>query len=299
MPRLKQIETFIRVASKGSLSAAALAEGVVPAIIGRRITALEERLGVRLLVRTTRRITLTVDGAAFLESCQRIVAELDDAEQRVAARVVEAAGHLRVTAPAGFGRRHVAPLMPALLERYPKLGLSLDLTDRIVDLVQDGYDCGVRLGDLPDSSLTSVRLGSNRRVVVATPAYLARQGVPQTLEDLHAHRCLVLSTGLGQQRHWDFRDDRQAVSVRVEGTMQCSDGAVIRDWCLQDRGLAWRSWWEVGEDVRAGRLQTVLDAFEAPPIGIHAVMPQRRHLPLRVRVFLDHLKAAYAAPDWQ
>ncbi|AGK48202.1 bacterial regulatory helix-turn-helix, lysR family protein [Burkholderia thailandensis MSMB121] len=298
MDRFKQIETFAAVVAKGSLSAAAHAEGVAPAIIGRRLDALEERLGVKLLVRTTRKLTLTFEGSAFLEDCHRIIHDMQNAEASVSAGGVKASGHLRVSAPAGFGRRHVAPLVPAFTGAHPDVSVTLDLSDRMVDLVNEGFDCAVRLGELPDSSLVSLKLGENRRVCVASPAYLARAGTPETLADLARHHCLALAANANQQRGWTFVDDGEVASIRVSGTMECSDGAVLHEWCLEGHGLAWRSWWEVGADIAAGRLVSVLDAFAAPPIGIHAVFPQRRHLPLRVRLFLDFLKHTYERPGY-
>ena len=300
MSRLKQIETFVSVAAKGSLTAAAQAEGVAPAVIGRRLDALEERLGVKLLVRTTRKLTLTFEGSAFLEDCQRIVNDMQNAEASVSEGGVKASGHVRLSAPAGFGRKHVAPLIPAFASAHPEVSIALDLSDRMVDLVNEGFDCAVRFGELPDSSLVSLRLAENRRVCVAAPGYLARHGTPQTLADLAHHNCLALAAGVNQQRGWMFQQDGKVVSIKVSGTLECSDGAVLHEWCLAGHGLAWRSSWEAGEDIAAGRLVTVLDEFAAPPIGIHAVFPQRRHLPLRVRLFLDFLKHTYERPGyWQ
>src|SRR6187431_972688 len=184
MDRLKQMESFAAVATKGSLTAAANAEGVAPAVIGRRIDGLEERLGVKLLVRTTRRITLTHEGSAFLEDCQRLLADFANAEASVSAGGVKASGHLRITAPAGFGRRHVAPLVPKFRDLHADVTISLNLSDRVVDLAAEGFDCAVRVGDFPDSSLVSVRLADNRRMCVAAPAYLKRHGTPQHPTDL-------------------------------------------------------------------------------------------------------------------
>lgn len=293
MARIKQIESFVAVAVKGSLTAAALAEGVAPAVIGRRIDALEERLGVKLLVRTTRRITLTHEGSAFLEDCQRIIADLANAEASVSEGGVKASGHLRVTAPAGFGRRHVAPLVPRFIGLHPDVSLSLNLSDRVVDLVNEGFDCAVRVGDLPDSSLVSVRLADNRRQCVASPGYLRRAGAPGHPGELSRHRCLTLSSEASQSRGWAFKVDGQVVHVRPPGPLDCSDGQVLHDWCLQGLGIAWRSTWEVEQDLRAGRLVTVLDAFAAPPNGVYIVFPQRKHLPLRLRLWIDFLKANY------
>jgi DNA-binding transcriptional LysR family regulator len=292
--KLKQIETFVAVATKGSLTAAARAEGVAPAIIGRRIDALEERLGVKLLVRTTRRISLTEEGSAFLENCQRLLADLHNAEASVSAGGVKASGHLRITAPAGFGRRLVAPLIPEFLDRHPEVTLSLDLTDRLVDLVNEGYDCAVRVGDLTDSSLVSLRLADNRRVCVASPEYVRRFGAPTTPADLARHHCLAYASVGSQPRGWVFQSDGQIMHVRVSGRMDCTDGAVLHQWCLQGRGIAWRSFWEVGDDLREGRLVALLEDYAAPPNGIFALFIQRKFQPLRLRVWLDYLKQQFA-----
>ena len=293
MDRLKQIESFVAVAAKGSLTAAAHAEGVAPAVVGRRIDALEQRLGVKLLLRTTRRISLTHEGSAFLEDCQRLLADLANAEASVSAGGVKASGFLRITAPAGFGRRHVAPLMPAFLARHPDVKLSLNLSDRVVDIVNEGFDCAVRVGDMPDSSLISMRLADNRRLCVAAPAYLQRAGVPQSPAELVRHECLTLSSDASQTRGWAFRVDGQLTHLRPAGRIDCSDGQVLHAWCLQGLGLAWRSTWEVENDIAAGTLVPVLEAFAAPPNGIYAVVPQAKHLPLRVRLWIDFLKHRY------
>ena len=298
MDHLKQIESFVAVATKGSLTAAASAEGVAPAVIGRRIDALEERLGVRLLLRTTRRITLTHEGSAFLEDCQRILADLTNAEASVSAGGIKASGALRITAPAGFGRRHVAPLLPAFLAQHPDVHLSLNLSDRVVDIVNEGVDCAVRVGDMPDSSLVSVRLADNRRLCVAAPTYLQRAGVPQQPAELARHECLTLSSDASQTRGWAFLVGGHVTHLRPSGRIDCSDGQVLHAWCLQGMGIAWRSTWEVEGDIAAGNLLPVLEAFAAPPNGIYAVVPQRKHLPLRVRLWIDFLKHHYGDPGY-
>jgi DNA-binding transcriptional LysR family regulator len=294
MSKLKELETFLRVAQKGSLSAAAREEGVTPAIIGRRLDALEDRLGVRLLVRTTRKLTLTQEGEAFLEDCQRILTDLANAEAQLTLGSAHASGHLKVTAPAGFGRKHVAPLMLDFLRAHPDVSASLDLSDRTVDLVNEGVDCAVRLGGLEDSSLVAVRLGEMKRVVVGSPAYFQQRGTPRTLDDLNQHDCLALATQPG----WDFQAAGKPLLFKPPGRFVCNDGAVLHEWALAGMGLAWRSLWEVGDDLRWGRLVSVLDDCATAPVGIHAVFPQRRHLPLRVRLFIDLLKENYGRPDY-
>ncbi len=298
MDRLKQLETFAAVVSRGSLSAAAQAEGVAPAVIGRRLDALEERLGVKLMVRTTRRLSLTHEGSAFLEDCTRILADIASAEASVSAGGVKASGHVRITAPGGFGRRHVAPLVPQFLALHPEVSLSLNLSDRIIDMVNEGYDCAVRVGDMPDSSLISVRLADNRRLCVAAPAYLARAGTPRHPLDLMRHECLTLSSEASQSRGWAFTIDGAVQYLRPPGRLDCSDGQVLHAWCLAGLGLAWRSTWEVDADLRAGRLVSVLDDHAAPPNGIYAVLSHARHLPLRVRLWIDFLKHSYGTPGY-
>ena len=293
MDRLKQIESFVAVATKGSLTAAANAEGVAPAVIGRRLDALEARLGVKLLVRTTRRLTLTHEGSAFLENCQRLLVDLANAEASVSAGGVKASGYLKITAPAGFGRRHVAPLVPRFMALHPDVNVSLNLSDRVVDIVNEGYDCAVRVGDLPDSSLVSVRLADNRRQCVATPVYLKRAGTPKHPSELMRHECLALSSDASQTRGWAFLVDGAVTHLRPSGRIDCSDGQVLHDWCAAGLGIAWRSTWEVEREVAAGQLVSVLDDFAAPPNGIFAVFPHAKHLPLRVRLWIDFLKRSY------
>ncbi len=298
MDKLKQIESFVAVATKGSLTAAANAEGVAPAVIGRRIDALEARLGVKLMVRTTRRITLTHEGSAFLEDCQRLLTDWASAEASVSAGGVKASGYLRVTSPAGFGRRHVAPLVPRFLALHPEVNVSLNLSDRVVDIVNESFDCAVRVGDLPDSSLVSVRLADNRRLCVATPAYLKRAGTPQHPGELTRHECLTLSSDASQTRGWAFNVDGEVIHLRPSGRLDCTDGQVLHDWCLAGLGIAWRSTWEVEHEVASGRLVSVLDEFTAPPNGIYAVFPHAKHLALRVRLWIDFLKHSYGDPTY-
>ncbi len=309
MDKLKQLESFVSVATRGSLTAAANAEGVAPAIMGRRLDGLEERLGVKLLIRTTRRITLTHEGSAFLEDCQRIIADVANAEASVSAGGIKASGHLRITAPAGFGRRHVAPLVPKFRALHPEVTVSLNLSDRVVDIAGEGFDCAVRVGDMPDSSLVSVRMADNRRLCVATPAYLKRHGTPQTPADLAKFDCLTLSSDASQTRGWAFKlpadakgskggKEGEVTYLKPAGPLDCSDGQVLHDWCLAGLGIAWRSTWEVEAEIAAGQLVAVLEDYAAPPNGIYAVFPQRKHLPLRVRLWIDFIKERYGAPGY-
>lgn len=297
MGKFREISTFVEVVARGSLSAAARAEDIAPAMIGRRLDALEARLGVKLLQRTTRKLALTNEGAAFLEDCQRILAELEDAESAVSERSARASGHLLVSAPAGFGRQHVAPLLPSFLAEQREVTINLNLNDRVVDMIGEGVDVAIRIASLSDSSLVGVKLADNARVVVAAPAYLKRHGTPRTLAELARHNCLAISSE-GSQRGWTFREHGKNLTLKVAGNMVCNDGAVLHDWALAGKGLAWRSMWEVGAEIEAGRLRTVLDLYAAPGNDIYAVFAQRRHLPLRIRAFVDFLRHAYAQADY-
>ncbi len=297
MDQFKQISTFVDIVAKGSLSASARAEGIAPAMIGRRLDALEERLGVKLLQRTTRKIALTPEGSSFLEDCQRVLAELAQAELAVSADSARASGHLTISAPAGFGRQHVAPLLSSFLTEHRDVSLTLNLNDRVVDLLAEGIDVAIRIATLSDSSLVGVKLAENKRVVVASPSYLKRNGAPKTLDQLARHNCLAMSSD-GSQRGWTFRQNGKNVTVKVNGNMVCNDGEVLHDWALGGRGLAWRSMWEVGSEIESGQLISVLDDFAAPGNDIYAIFAQRRHLPLRIRALIDFLRRAYSAPDY-
>ncbi len=298
MDRYKQLETFVAVATKGSLSAVANAQGVAPAIIGRRLDALEERLGVKLITRTTRKLTLTFEGMAFLEDSQRLLNDLNNAEASVSAGGLKPSGHLRITAPAGFGRRHVAPLIPTFLNNHPEVSVALDLSDRLVEIVNEGFDLAVRIGNLDDSSLVGAKLADNRRVLVASAAYIAKFGQPKTPSELNQHRCLTFGTSGSQSRGWLFTIDGVPTAIKVPSYLECNDGAVLHEWALAGQGLAWRSMWEVGDELASGKLELVLEQFSAPVNAIYAVFPQRKHLPLRVRVFIDLLKDTYGDPDY-
>ncbi|MBI1890669.1 MAG: LysR family transcriptional regulator [Burkholderiales bacterium] len=297
MDQFKQISTFVEVINRGSLTAAARAEGIAPAMISRRLDALEERLGAKLLQRSTRKIALTDEGTAFLEDCQRILAELEEAEAAVSERSAKATGHLTISAPAGFGRWHVAPLVPSFLAEHRELSVTLSLNDRVVDLIGEGIDVAIRIATMTDSNLVRVKLADNQRVVVASPLYLKRHGTPKTLGDLSKHNCLAISSD-GSQRGWTFRQNGKNVTVKVSGNMECNDGEVLHNWALAGKGLAWRSMWEVGKEIESGKLVTVLNEYAAPGNDVYAVFSQRRHLPLRVRAFVDFLRHAYGEPGY-
>ncbi|MDB0529216.1 LysR family transcriptional regulator [Ralstonia solanacearum] len=298
MDKLKQIEAFIAVVEHGSMAAAALTQDVTPVMIGRRINALEARLGVRLLHRSTRRIVVTEQGAVFMEQCKKALSELDRAELLVAEGRHKATGHLIVSAPAAFGRKHVAPHAPDFLRANPDVRLSFNLTDRVVDLVREGYDLGIRIGGAIDPNFVAIRLASNKRVVCGTPAYFARHGVPRTLDDLSRHNCLAFNLQGGQQRGWYFQHHGRMVTVKVSGNLDCNDGELLHRWMGEGLGLGWRSTWEIQPELESGALMTVLDDYALPDYDILAVYPQQRPVPAKIRFFIEHLKAIYAQPGY-
>lgn len=298
MDKFTQLESFVSVATLGTLSAAARQAGLAPAMMGRRIDALEERLGVKLIIRSTRKLSLTPEGHIFLEEAQRILKDLADTESLITQGKVKISGPLRITAPAGFGRKHVAPLIPVFCEQYPDIQVTLNLTDRVIDLVEEQYDCAIRIGDLEDSQLIAIRLAENRRVVVASPKYLALHGTPQHPDELHRHECLSFGTQGNQHKGWLFKDNEQIVAFKPKARLSCSDGSVLLEWTLSGFGLSWRSMWEVQNELKKGTLISILDQYSAPANGIYAMLPDRKHLPQRTRSFIELLKNTYAEKQY-
>jgi DNA-binding transcriptional LysR family regulator len=298
MDKLTQIEAFVDVADSGSLAKAALSQHITPVMLGRRIDALEKRLGVKLMHRTTRHLTLTEQGTLYLDHCRKLLADLGHADRIVSEGRHKATGHLMVSAPAAFGRKHVAPHAAGFVGAHPDVQITFNLTDRVVDLVRDGYDLGIRIGGIIDPSFVAVRLASNRRVVCGTPAYFERNGIPRTLDDLAQHNCLAFNLQGGQQRGWYFQQDGKPVTIRAEGNLNCNDGELLHRWASEGLGLAWRSSWEIQAQLASGELITVLDQFALPQYDIMAVYPQQRHLPAKVRFFIDMLREIYADKDY-
>jgi DNA-binding transcriptional LysR family regulator len=298
MDKLKQIEAFVDVVEKGSLARAALEQHITPVMLGRRIDALEKRLGVKLMHRTTRHLTLTEQGAVFLDHCRKLLGELDAAEQIISEGRHKATGHLIVSAPAAFGRKHVAPHAPAFVAANPEVQISFNLTDQVIDLVREGYDVGIRIGGVIDPNFVAVKLATNRRVVCGTPAYFERHGIPRTLDDLARHNCLAFNLQGGQQRGWYFQKNGKAVTVKVSGNLDCNDGELLHRWAREGLGLGWRSTWEIQTQLASGELMTVLDEYALLQYDIMAVYAQQRHLPAKVRFFIDALKSIYAQPGY-
>ena len=298
MDRYTELKSFVLVAEKGSFAAAAQAERVTPVVMGRRLDSLEDRLGVKLMHRSTRGLHLTDLGEQFLDQARQLLKDFDEIESSLLAGRNLVRGHLVVSAPAAFGRRHVAPLGQTFQTLYPELQLSFNLTDSVVDLVREGYDMAIRIGEVTDPNYVAVKLASNRRVVCGTPTYFEQHGVPRSLEDLALHNCLAFNLQGGQPRGWSFLKDGRLVAVKVGGNLDCNDGELLYNWVKQGLGIGWRSTWEIEGELKRGELVTVLDEFAVPAYDIQAVYPQQRYLPAKVRFFIDYLKKIYNTPGY-
>jgi len=292
---------FSKVVQAGSLTAAARELGVSTAVVSRTLAALEARLGVRLVNRTTRSLHLTDEGADYYETCQRILTEIEEADAAVSARRVEPQGLLRVALPASFGHNHIAPLIPRFAERYPKIELALSLSDRAVNVIEEGFDLAIRIAELKDSSLAARKLAPNRRVVCASPAYLRQHGEPRTPQDLAQHNCLIATWEQGMAMTWEYKSPvGKRGSVRVTGRYACDNWEVLREWAVAGLGVALKSTWDVRKHLEDGSLVPLLPGYEfGTEVGIYAVYPHRRHLPAKTRVFIDFLAESFGPePYW-
>jgi DNA-binding transcriptional LysR family regulator len=298
MDRLDDMLAFIAVVDCHSFSAAAERLGVSKSVMSRRLSDLENRLGARLLNRTTRRLSLTEVGQAFYERCSRIVADLDEAERAVADLYAAPRGRLRINAPVSFGVMHLAPAIATFLADHPAIEIDIDLNDRTVDLVNEGYDLAIRIGRLRDSSLIARRLSPSRRVVCASPAYLQRRGMPGTPDDLARHDCLIY-TNIPLAEQWQFAIDGEVRPVRVSGRLHASNGDLLRAAAVAGLGIAVLPTFLVGDLLASGALCCLPFAGPVPDAAVHAIYPQSRHLSPKVRVFVDFLASRFGPePYW-
>lgn len=295
MDSLADMRTLVAIARDGSLSAAARELSVSVAMVSKRVTALEARLGVRLLNRTTRRCTLTEEGQRYVRDCQRILDDVSEMESSVAASAVEATGTIRVTATTAFGRRVLAPLLAGFGEAHPKVHVSVSLSDALQDLATGRHDLAVRVGPLTDSTLVATKLARNRRLVVGSPDYLARAGVPIEPRDLLAHRCIVIRGSSEALLEWTFETDGGLVHVPVRGAISTDNGDLQQELAVLGAGLALKSAWDVADDIHAGRLVPVLTNHPCPPADLYAVHLSRHFQARRVTALVTYLKEALTA----
>ncbi len=294
---LLDYEIFARVIKAGSLSAAAREMHSSPAMISKRVTRLEDRLGVRLLQRTTRRVTPTDIGQSFYERVLTVLAAVEDAENFATLDSERPRGLLKVSLPTAFGRLHIAPRIKSFVDQYPELRLLVDLNDEYVDLVAGSFDLAVRIGTLPDSSLVARRLAPNRRVLCAAPEYLARHGEPRELSDLHQHRLLAA----GPQISWRLEGPEGLVTFKPQSVLQTNSSEVVREAVVSGLGIGFRSTWDVSSELKRGVLKRVMPRYGgAPDVAIYAVYCGRRLVPLKVRAFVDYLASIFGpdAPYW-
>jgi DNA-binding transcriptional LysR family regulator len=295
---LAEMAVFSRVVAAGSLSAAARELGLSPAVISRRLAALESRLGVRLINRTTRSLHLTDEGATYYDNCARLLSEIEEADAAVSAGRVEPQGPLKIALPTSFGHRHVAPLIPDFASRFPKVQLALSLSDRTVNLVEEGFDLAIRIADLADSSLAARKLAPNRRIVCASPEYLRRHGMPRTPQDLADHNCLTTNDFA---MNWEYRGPQgEPGVVRVSGRYCCDNWEVLREWALAGLGVALKSTWDVRPQLEDGSLVSLCPGYTFDTdVAIYAVYPHRRFLPAKTRAFIEFLADSFGPePYW-
>lgn len=289
-----EMQFFTLLARKASLAAAARELAITPPAATKRLAQLEKRLGVRLVNRTTRRLSLTAEGERYLTHAQRILAEIREMEEDVASSRAAPKGLLRLNATLGFGRTTIAPLVSAFVRAHPEVEVQLQLTDRPIDLVEEAFDLGIRFGELPDTRLSARRIFSNRRFLCAAPAYLKRAGVPKKPEELTQHQCIIHRQNDDDWGIWRLSRGRRTETVRVRGSLSSNDGDVALGWALDGHGILLRSEWDAAKYVESGRLQVVLPEYRLPPADLHAYYPSGRQISARVRVFIDFLVERFA-----
>jgi len=285
---------FSLLARCGALSAAARELNLSTAAVSKRLAAMETRLGVRLLARTTRRASLTPEGELYLAQARRILAEIDDMERMVASSPAAPRGLLRVNTTLGFGRNHVGPLVSQFAKQYPEVQVQLQLTVDAPALTEDAFDVCLHFGEPPDARVIARLIAPNRRLLCASPAYLARQGTPRSPHDLAQHRCILIRQGDEGYGVWRLASGRRAETVKVRGPLSTNDGEMAVAWALAGHGIVMRSEWDVARYLRSGRLRQVLEQWQTPPADIYAFYPQRHQTAARVRVFVDFLEAHFA-----
>lgn len=296
MGNFDDLEIFARVVSAGSMSAAGRELGLSPAVVSKRMRRLEDRLGSRLMQRTTRQIALTEAGQGFYERVVEILAGIEEAEAFVSRRSATAHGTLKVSAPTSFGRMHIAPHLREFMRANPDLAINLVLSDEFVDIVGEGYDVAIRIAELADSSLVARKIAPVRRVLCASPDYLADHGAPASLADLENHNCLTHLSG----EAWKLEGPGGPVSFRPNGALMTNSSEVVREAILAGIGIGLRSTWDVGPELASGRLVQVLPEYEGSrKIAVYAIYPSRQFLPVKVRLFIDYLAELYGPePYW-
>lgn len=292
---VEHLKLFVRLASSQSISMAGQELGLSPAVASSHINKLEESLGVRLVHRTTRKVSITAEGRAFLPYAEEVLASVEAAKGAVGVGHSNPTGTLRVTAPASFGRMHLIPAMNGFMQRYPELNIEFRFSDSIIDMVEGGFDVAIRAAELKDSSLVARKLAPDRRIVVASPAYLNQFGAPEKPQDLVNHQCINL-IGLD---NWTFKTDEGIVSVKTSGRLRCDNGDAMRDATTGGLGISINSIWSVYKQLKSGELVEILQDYPlAMEASIWAVYPSSRLIALKVRAFIDYFSEYYGQPAY-
>lgn len=285
-----ELAFFCLLIKQGSLVATARELNLTPPAVSRRLTQLEDRLGVRLLNRTTRRISLTHEGEIYYENARRILKEIEDMERRVSSTRFAPKGLLRINAPMGFGRSYIAPAISDFTKIFPEVEVQLHLSDRPISLPDEAIDVVIRFGEIPDSRLIAQKLAANRRLLCASPLYLKSMGIPTTPHDLVDHECIVIRQNEAAYGNWRLNQGEQVETIKVRGNLSTNDGEVALNWALDGQGILMRAEWDVAKYLRSGRLVQVLDRYSTPPADVYAVYLARLQDSPRVAYFLNHLK---------
>ena len=299
LDRVTGMQVFVRVAALGSFSAAARALGLSQTMVTKHVAALEDRLGVKLLHRSTRSLVLTEGGRSYLAACERILAEIEEAETSASLDRVEPRGTLRLNVPVTFGFRHVAPALAEFSRLHPAVSIDLGLADRFVDLIEEGWDLAVRIGRLKDSTLVTRKIAPCRIAICAAPSYFKEHGIPRSPDDLSRHNCLgyTLSSSVGADR-WQFGPEGD-ITVPVQGNLRANNGDALLAAALTGQGLIYQPTFLVGDSLRSGELVRVLDDWPTPNFAVHAVLPSGRQAPAKVRAFVEFLARRFGPePEW-
>jgi LysR family transcriptional activator of dmlA len=284
---------FTVLARCGSFSAAARALDVTTPAVSKRLAQMEARLGVQLLSRTTRRVSLTPEGETYFAHARRILAEIDDMEQLVSSAMASPKGLLRVNATLGFGRSHIAPLISGFVKQHPEVQVQLQLSVDSPPLSEDAFDVCVRFGEPPDARVIARQIAPNRRLLCAAPSYLAKHGTPKVPHDLTRLDCIGIRQGGEAYGNWRLTLGKKTETVKVRGNLSTNDGEIAVNWALAGHGIVMRAEWDIARYLRSGRLKPVLENYRTPPADIHAVYPQRHQGSARVRAFVDFLAAHF------
>jgi len=299
MDNLTGMMVFAQVVQSGSFSKAADNLGMSKSSVSKKVTFLEDRLGVRLLNRTTRKLSLTEVGQVFYERCERIMSEAEEAELAITRLQDEPRGHLKLSASVSFGVRHLGKPLAAFMEKYSDLTVDVQLNDRFVDIVDEGFDMAIRIGRLPDSSLIAKKIGSTRMFACAAPEYWEKNGKPSHPRDLEHHNCMIYTLARDAVA-WPYQENGELQSIKLDGSIKANNGDIIRDLAVAGAGVTVAPAFILGQDVATGRLETALEEFEREPINIYAVYPHNRHLSAKVRLLVDFLKAWFSeCPSWE